>query len=303
MRQARGAFFESTFVPYALVSSESGDRAPSPAITSRSCAQPRARRDDRFPCSACRRPGVVDLGPGWRASGATCGCAGRLEGRRLVPYYSRAEIDARGEGFRAPVIAGRPIDRAFFLQIQGSGQLELESGERMRLAYAIRNGHPYRSLGRYLVERGELTSRAGLDAGHQELGGGESAEAAGRAQRETRATCSFASRPIRASRAARSACRSCRNTAWRLTGASYRSVRRFSRHELSLVGGTAHPPRRGARHRRRDPRRGARRLLLGNGAEAASRPAHAPERQDVALLAARRGAAAQRLGFYVKASR
>src|SRR5207248_8195691 len=41
-------------------------------------------------------------------------------------------------------------------QIQGSGQLELESGERIRLGYGEQNGHPYRSLGRYLVDRGEL---------------------------------------------------------------------------------------------------------------------------------------------------
>jgi membrane-bound lytic murein transglycosylase A len=75
-----------------------------------------------------------------------------------VPYYSRAEIEARGEGFRAPVIGwtADPVE-LFFLQIQGSGQLELEGGDRIRLAYADQNGHPYRSLGRYLVERGELT--------------------------------------------------------------------------------------------------------------------------------------------------
>jgi membrane-bound lytic murein transglycosylase A len=45
----------------------------------------------------------------------------------------------------------------FFLQIQGSGQLELENGDRIRLAYADQNGQPYRSLGRYLVDRGEMT--------------------------------------------------------------------------------------------------------------------------------------------------
>jgi len=69
-------------------------------------------------------------------------------------------------------------------------------------------------------------SRSSLDAGHQELGGGESAEAAGRAQRERELRVLFASRPIRAERAARSACRFVPHTAWRWTGASYRSVRR-----------------------------------------------------------------------------
>src|SRR5258706_7498 len=82
---------------------------------------------------------------------------GRVEGKRVVPYYSRAEIESRGEGFRAPVIGwtADPVE-LFFLQIQGSGQLELERGERIRLGYAEQNCHPYRSLGRNLVERGEL---------------------------------------------------------------------------------------------------------------------------------------------------
>jgi membrane-bound lytic murein transglycosylase A len=43
------------------------------------------------------------------------------------------------------------------MQIQGSGQIELAAGERLRLAYGDQNGHPYRSMGRYLVERREMT--------------------------------------------------------------------------------------------------------------------------------------------------
>jgi membrane-bound lytic murein transglycosylase A len=81
---------------------------------------------------------------------------GRLEGRRLVPYYSRAEIESRAPP--APVIAwaADPVE-LFFLQIQGSGQLELADGSRIRVGYADQNGHPYRSLGRHLIDRGELT--------------------------------------------------------------------------------------------------------------------------------------------------
>ena len=42
--------------------------------------------------------------------------------------------------------------------MQGSGRVLLEDGKEMvRLAYADQNGHPYRSIGRYLVERGELS--------------------------------------------------------------------------------------------------------------------------------------------------
>jgi len=82
---------------------------------------------------------------------------GRLEGRRVVPYYPRAEIE-RG----LPALAGRellwvdePVD-LFFLQIQGSGRVQLPSGERVRVGYADQNGQPYKSIGRYLVDQGEL---------------------------------------------------------------------------------------------------------------------------------------------------
>ncbi len=82
---------------------------------------------------------------------------GRLVGNRLVPYPSRAEME------RLSLLAGRellwvddPVD-AFFLQVQGSGRVRLEeTGETVRVAYADQNGHPYRSIGRYLVDRGEL---------------------------------------------------------------------------------------------------------------------------------------------------
>jgi membrane-bound lytic murein transglycosylase A len=49
-----------------------------------------------------------------------------------------------------------PVDVAF-LQIQGSGRLELGEGKAMSVGYAEKNGHPYRALGRYLVDKGFLT--------------------------------------------------------------------------------------------------------------------------------------------------
>ena len=76
----------------------------------------------------------------------------------MVPYYTRAEIETGKAS-----VAGREIlwvDDAvdlFFLQIQGSGKVALDTGEVVRVSYADQNGHPYRSVGRLLVERGELT--------------------------------------------------------------------------------------------------------------------------------------------------
>lgn len=94
---------------------------------------------------------------------------GRLEGRKLVPYYSRAEW-TRQEARRADdaiMWTNDPID-LFFLQIQGSGQVELTDGKRVRISYADQNGRPYRSVGKWLAEQGEMkieqTSMQGIKA-------------------------------------------------------------------------------------------------------------------------------------------
>ena len=83
---------------------------------------------------------------------------GRLVGNKLVPYYNRAEIEVD-----SPPIKGREfiyiddIIDVFFLQIQGSGLVQLENGEQVHVGYADQNGQTYNSIGRVLIERGELT--------------------------------------------------------------------------------------------------------------------------------------------------
>jgi membrane-bound lytic murein transglycosylase A len=82
---------------------------------------------------------------------------GRIEGHKLVPYYSRSEWTPQESRRSTDALLwiDDPID-LFFMQIQGSGQVQLTDGRRVRLNYADQNGHPYRSIGRWLVERGEL---------------------------------------------------------------------------------------------------------------------------------------------------
>jgi len=82
---------------------------------------------------------------------------GRIEGRKVVPYFSREELEG-GRGAltgRELLYVDDPVD-LFFLMIQGSGRVRLENGQTVRLNYADQNGHPYRSIGRLLVDRGEL---------------------------------------------------------------------------------------------------------------------------------------------------
>ena len=83
---------------------------------------------------------------------------GRLEGKKLVPYYDRAEWQKQ-ESKRSPKAIAWVTDAIdlFFMQIQGSGQIELADGSRIRLGYADQNGHPYRSIGRWLIDQNELT--------------------------------------------------------------------------------------------------------------------------------------------------
>jgi len=83
---------------------------------------------------------------------------GRIEGNRVVPYLARGDIDRDASPLKGNELVW--VDDAvdlFFLHIQGSGQVELENGERIRIGYADQNGHPFRSLGGLLIRRGEIT--------------------------------------------------------------------------------------------------------------------------------------------------
>jgi membrane-bound lytic murein transglycosylase A len=91
---------------------------------------------------------------------------GRLQGNRVVPYFSRAEITAQEKDHpdRVLLYVDDPVE-LFFLQVQGSGRIKLPDGQTVRLAYADQNGHPYQSIGRILVDRGELSLEQASMAG------------------------------------------------------------------------------------------------------------------------------------------
>jgi len=155
-------FFEAQFTAYRLLKDKDtqrardtglitgyyepllyGARSPAPTFTVALYAPP----DDLLTID------LADLYP--ELKGKTL--RGRLQGKKVVPYYSRAELD------NSPLLNGKElvwVDNAldaFYLQVQGSGRVQLIDGQTIRLAYADQNGHPYRSIGRYLVDKGELT--------------------------------------------------------------------------------------------------------------------------------------------------
>ncbi len=118
-------------------------------------------RDDRYPYALYRRPDdLVDVWLGeFSAKLEGKRVSGRRDGQKLVPYYTREEIDGDGalaeKGYEIVWLTDR-IDR-YFLQIQGSGIVKLENGTYLRVNYAASNGRSYRSIGKLLIDRGEVS--------------------------------------------------------------------------------------------------------------------------------------------------
>jgi membrane-bound lytic murein transglycosylase A len=84
---------------------------------------------------------------------------GRLDNKKVVPYYSREEID------RKKILAGRDLEilwcadivDIYMLQVQGSGKVDLGDGNILSALYDGANGQPYKSIGKYLIDTGAMT--------------------------------------------------------------------------------------------------------------------------------------------------
>ena len=151
-------FFESEFVPHQV---SNGDASVSGMITG--YYEPLLRgarsRGGPFQTALYRSPEdllTIDLASLYPEL-KNMRLRGRVVGNKVVHYLSRSEISSKD------TLAGKElmwVDNAidaFFLQVQGSGRVYLEdSKETARVAYADQNGHPYKSIGRYLIDRGEL---------------------------------------------------------------------------------------------------------------------------------------------------
>ena len=83
---------------------------------------------------------------------------GRHTNYSVVPYHDRKTIETEGVlNDKAPPLAWvkDPVD-LFFLQIQGSGKIYLDTGKTLNVHYHMTNGHPYRSIGKLLIESGKI---------------------------------------------------------------------------------------------------------------------------------------------------
>ncbi|SFK69394.1 membrane-bound lytic murein transglycosylase A [Nitrosomonas aestuarii] len=152
-------FFENNFTPYQIISSDGGKEG---LVTGyyepllHGSRQPSERY--RFPLYAAPDELlVIDFGALYPEL-KDLRLRGRLDGRKVVPYYSRAEImdnPAILNGYELLWVDDEV--ELFFLQIQGSGRIQLDTGEIVKIGFADQNGYPYNSIGRVLVQQGELS--------------------------------------------------------------------------------------------------------------------------------------------------
>ena len=80
---------------------------------------------------------------------------GRVVGNKLVPYDTRAQSKRKDVNSDVLCYCDSKIDR-FFLEIQGSGRVLLDTNETIFIGYDNQNGHRYRAIGKYLVKENEL---------------------------------------------------------------------------------------------------------------------------------------------------
>ncbi|WP_373070168.1 murein transglycosylase A [Sulfurimonas sp.] len=80
---------------------------------------------------------------------------GRIDGNKLVPYHTRKEISEVEVDADVICYVDNKVD-LFFLEVQGSGRVVLDNNETIFIGYDNQNGHKYKSIGKYLVNQGEI---------------------------------------------------------------------------------------------------------------------------------------------------
>jgi len=154
------AFIEQHLTPYRITRITGRKREKTGLVTG--YYEPLLRgsreRSEQFATPLYRRPDdllVVDLSaviPELKGKRVR----GRLDGNKVVPYFSRGETrEAAGLAGHEIVWIDNALD-AFLLEVQGSGRVQLTTGETIRLQYEDQNGHPYRSIGKYLADQGAM---------------------------------------------------------------------------------------------------------------------------------------------------
>lgn len=156
--QALRTFYEEEFTPYQVNNPDGSTRGLITGYYEPKLLGSRTRSERfRYPLYAVPDDLLqIDLGAAYPQL-KDLRLRGRVQGKRVVPYYKRAEIDAGTESLKGRELFWvEDAVELFFLQIQGSGRIELPDGSLVKIGYADQNGFPYVSVGKKLVEMGEI---------------------------------------------------------------------------------------------------------------------------------------------------
>ncbi len=115
-------------------------------------------RTERFRYPLYRRPDDLVEIEGTSSTKERDKQFGRMVNGQFTPYFSREDIDGKGalQGKHYELLWVDDPVSLFLLHVQGSGQVQLPNGTRLRVGYVASNGRPYKSIGKLLVEQGKL---------------------------------------------------------------------------------------------------------------------------------------------------
>jgi membrane-bound lytic murein transglycosylase A len=157
-KAAARAFFEREFTPHRVVHAN-----PQGLLTGyyEPVLEGSREKTDRFATPIYRRPpDLVNLvHEAQRGAKADQLTHARKTATGTEPYATRAEIEAGAlAGQSLELIYMADAVDTFFMHIQGSGRIRLTDGTSIRVHYDGKNGHPYTSIGRYLIDQGILAA-------------------------------------------------------------------------------------------------------------------------------------------------
>ncbi|MDH5465185.1 MAG: MltA domain-containing protein, partial [Thiovulaceae bacterium] len=146
------AFFEHYFTPYLWLGS---DEKETGLVTGyyEPLLQGSLKRSSEYSVPLLKRPDdllIIDLAslyPSLKGKSLR----GRLKGNKVVPYYSRKQITQNPDPKNVLCWVKDKVD-LFFLQVQGSGRIQLDANKTLFVGYGDKNGHDYRSIGRYMLD-------------------------------------------------------------------------------------------------------------------------------------------------------
>lgn len=148
-------FFTTNFTPYEIYTSNGEDKGMitgyyEPLLTGS------RTKSDKYKYPVYKSPKdmlVIDLSDSYPEL-KKYRLRGKLVDGKIVSYDDREELTQRDD--LEPICYVDDRVDLFFLQVQGSGKIQLDDGDIINVGYANQNGHKYKGIGKLLLKEGVL---------------------------------------------------------------------------------------------------------------------------------------------------